>query len=86
MAFTASKLFHTILGDKQVGGYTLTGDAADTTWDAPIGKVEAAWCENGDNSTAPAVVTWSGATLTITVGSSVAIASGKYIYAYYVGV
>ena len=43
MAITGTKLFETIVGDRRMGAYQLTGDGSDTTWDAPVGVVELAW-------------------------------------------
>lgn len=87
MAVTAAKLFHTVMGDKQVGCYKITGDASgSTTWSAPIGAVDAAWYQEGDD-TGPGdasgdnFVTWSGVQITW----ATAVANTKYGYLFYIG-
>uniref|UniRef100_A0A6M3KJD8 Uncharacterized protein n=1 Tax=viral metagenome TaxID=1070528 RepID=A0A6M3KJD8_9ZZZZ len=86
MAITALKLFHTIVGDKNFGCYKLTCDNSGSTWSAPIGAIDAAWFENGNNSKAIGTVTWSGVTITFNDISAGVVGSGKYVYAFYIGV
>lgn len=45
MAFTATKRFETILGNKIFGCYRLTGDASDTTWSAPVETLDGVWMQ-----------------------------------------
>lgn len=83
MAVTAAKLFHTVMGDRQVGCYKITGDAGgSTTWDAPIGAIDAAWYQRGDDTETDEKLTWSG----VTVTWSTAVANGKYGYLFYIGI
>jgi len=84
MALTESELFSTVMGDKVVGCYKLTGDASGTaTWSAPVAVIDGAWYQEGTDTDAAAdnLLTWSGATVTF----NAAIASGTYGYLFYVG-
>lgn len=87
MALTTSELFHTIMGNKQVGCYKITGDGSTTTWDAPVDTIDAALYQEGTD-TAPGdnsgdnFITWSGNTVTW----ASAIASSTYGYLFYIGV
>ena len=82
MALTATKLFHTIMGDHRFGCYKITGDASGTTtWSAPVDTIDSAWYQRGDDTETDEKLTWSGNTVTW----STAVASGKYGYLFYVG-
>lgn len=87
MALTTSKLFHTVMGDKQVGAYKITGDASSTaTWSAPVTQIDFAVYQEGTDTTpgdssGDNFITWSGSTVTW----AAAIASGTYGYLFYVG-
>lgn len=45
MALTTTEMFQSQWGDKQVVCYKITGDAAETTWTAPVGTIDAAWLQ-----------------------------------------
>ena len=84
MAITATKLFHTVFGDKQAGCYKITGDGTTTTWTAPIAAIDCAISQEGTNTEASAnnMITWSGATVTW----GAAIDTGTYNYLFYFGI
>jgi len=65
MAFTESKQFQTIMGDKIVGSYKLTGDGSDTTWDAPVKALDFASATISTGAAATTyTISWSGSTIT----------------------
>jgi len=82
MAFTAAKQFQTIMGDKIVASYKLTGDGSDTTWDAPVKAIDfASVTYDTAVSGATTEIGWSGSTITFgaTLGSS------EVIHVFFVG-
>lgn len=81
MAITASKQFLTVVGDKVMGCYKLTGDGSTTDWTAPLTAIESAWFQRGDDTETDEKLTWSGAT----VSFSTAIANTKYAYINFIG-
>jgi len=81
MAFTETKQFLTVVGDKIFGCYKLYGDGSDTTWDAPVAAVEGAWFQRLDDTETSELLSWSGATVTF----GAAPANGKYIYIFFIG-
>lgn len=85
---TGTKLFHTVMGNMQVGAYTFTGNASGTTFSAPVQTVLAAWLNPrvGLAGTTHSL-TYSGNTITIVdTASAAAIASGATFDIVYIGV
>lgn len=81
MAFTETKKFLTIAGDKIFGCYRLTGDGADTTWTAPVTALEAAWFQRIDDTATDEKMSISGAVVTF----GTAPANTKYVDVFFVG-
>uniref|UniRef100_A0A6M3LHP9 Uncharacterized protein n=1 Tax=viral metagenome TaxID=1070528 RepID=A0A6M3LHP9_9ZZZZ len=81
MAFTAAKMFETVIDGRIFGGYKLTGDGSDTTWTAPVGILDAAWI---NTATADAGTSISFATNVVTFDG--ALETHEYVHVYYVGV
>ena len=81
MAFTETEIFVTPVGNKVFGCYKLTGDGSDTTFDAPLGTVDAAWFQRLDDTETSELLSWSGNTITF----GAAPANGKYIYIFFLG-
>uniref|UniRef100_A0A6M3J5M7 Uncharacterized protein n=1 Tax=viral metagenome TaxID=1070528 RepID=A0A6M3J5M7_9ZZZZ len=78
MALTTAEQFLTVMGDKVVGCWKITGDASTTTVDLPVGTIDAAWCMDTDATVTR--VTWSGGTVTFTTTPLV----GAF-YVYFIG-
>jgi len=85
MAFTETKLFETIMGDRIFGCYRLTGDGSDTTWAVPVGVLDGAWVSHyfatGVAGTS-AQITFTGHTVTF----NEAPASSQLVDVFYIGV
>ena len=81
MALTTAKQFETVMGDKVVGCYKITGDGSVTTWDAPLGVIDAAWYQRGTDTATDEKLTWSGVTITW----STVIPTSTYGYLFYIG-
>lgn len=83
MALTVAKLFHTIFGDRQFGCMKITGDGTTATYAVPLGRLEAAWFQEGTDteSSTDNLITWSGTTITW----NTRIDSGTYGYLYFIG-
>ena len=81
MAITATNEYVTIVGDKIMGCYKLTGDGSTTTWTAPLAAIESAWFQRGTDTAVDEKLTWSGAVVTF----STAIANGTYTYINFIG-
>jgi len=62
MALTTAEQFLTVMGDKVVGCWKVTGDGTTTTLGTPVGTIDAAWIEESTSGTS--VITWSGGTIT----------------------
>jgi len=81
MAFTETKMFETIVGNKIFGCYKLTGDASDTAWSAPLDTIDAAWL---DPATSDAGTSCSFATNVVTIGRT--LRAAEYVLVFYIGV
>ena len=86
MAFTETKLFETIMGDRIFGCYRLTGDGSDTTWAVPVGVLDGVIVQpyfgTGIAGTSIWEYTFSGHTVTFIATPS----SGETIDVFYIGV
>ena len=83
MAFTATKVFETVVGNKIWGCYKLTGDGSDTTWSVPVGVIDAAWLQPYTANHAFTTATMSFTTDVVTFDS--APESGDYVLVFYIG-
>lgn len=81
MALTTAEQFLTVVGNKVMGCYKITGDGGTTTWTAPLTEIESAWFQRGDDTETDELMTWSGATVTF----GTAPANGKYLYVNFIG-
>ena len=83
MAFTEAKLFETVIGNKIVGCYKLTGDGSDTTWSAPVGTLDAVWlmAYTASGSATSHTMTFTGSVVTFDFTPS----NGSSELVFYVG-
>lgn len=84
---TGTKLFHTVMGNMQVGAYTFTANGSGTTFSAPVQTVVAAmYNPRADQTGTTHSLTYSGNTITIVdTASESALASGATFDLIYFG-
>lgn len=86
---TGTKVFHTVVGNMQLGCYSFAANASGTTFSAPVAVVKAAWLTFDDTapatSKAPYLITLSGNTVTVTDVAGAAAASGVDFDIFYIG-
>ncbi|MBU2346673.1 MAG: hypothetical protein KJ888_20980 [Gammaproteobacteria bacterium] len=83
MAFTDAKIFETVTGNILFGCHMLTGDAADTSWNAPVNELYGVWIGDILAGSAGVSCTFSGNT--VTIGQNT-LGVGDTTYVFYVGV
>jgi hypothetical protein len=78
MAFTETAVFAIPVANQMFICYRLVGDASDTTWSAPCGKVDAAWVQGTASGNVDVSISW--ATNVVTFSEAFAAASTYYVY------
>ena len=86
MAFTETKLFETIMGDRIFGCYRLTGDASDTTWAVPVGVLDSVWVQPYFGTGVTAVSIWEYTYTAHTITFKATPGTGETIDVFYIGV
>ena len=83
MAFTESAQFTTVIGDKYLISYKLTGDGSDTTWSAPLATIEGAWIQEYTSGATGTSLAISWATNVVTFHT--APASSQVVHVFVIG-
>lgn len=85
---TGTKLFHTVMGNLQVGAYTFTANGSGMTFSAPVQTVLAAfYSPRADQTGTTHSLTYSGNTITLVdTASESALTSGATFDILYIGV
>jgi len=86
MAFTETKMFETVMGNKIFGCMRLTGDGSDTTWSAPLDTIDSMWVQPYFGTGVAGTSIWEYTFTANDVTFIAAPASSEVIDVFYLGV
>uniref|UniRef100_A0A6M3K5B8 Uncharacterized protein n=1 Tax=viral metagenome TaxID=1070528 RepID=A0A6M3K5B8_9ZZZZ len=86
MAFTETKKFETIMGDRIFGCYRLTGDASDVSWVVPVGVLDSVWVQPYFGTGVTGASTWEYTYTGHTITFITTLSTGEFLDVFYIGV